>query len=104
MACRKRQACQALDRSDVREHFAAPQVASRPTEELREGESAALDTKRYSVAKLRETIITRRPILERWGKPLNGRVRTWADLMFDESRWKSKAATQDWNRPCKAQR
>jgi len=45
-----------------------------------------LDRKRYSVAKLRENIIAHHPILHRWGKPLDGRVRTWADLMFDESR------------------
>jgi hypothetical protein len=45
-----------------------------------------LDRKRYAVAKLREKIIARHPLLDRWGKPLDGRVRTWADLMFDESR------------------
>jgi hypothetical protein len=45
-----------------------------------------LDRKRYTVAKLREKIIAHNPILDRWGKPLDGRVRTWADLMFDESR------------------
>jgi hypothetical protein len=45
-----------------------------------------LDRKRYTVAKLREKIIAHHPILNRWGKPLDGRVRTWADLMFDESR------------------
>jgi hypothetical protein len=45
-----------------------------------------LDTKRYTVAKLREKIIAHHPILARWGEPLDGRVRTWADLMFDESR------------------
>jgi hypothetical protein len=45
-----------------------------------------LDRKRYSVAKLRDKIIAHHPILERWGKPMDGRVRTWADLMFDESR------------------
>jgi hypothetical protein len=45
-----------------------------------------LDRKRYTVAKLREKIIAHHPILDRWGKPFDGRVRTWADLMFDESR------------------
>jgi hypothetical protein len=46
-----------------------------------------LDRKRYSVAKLRELIITHHPLLGQWGQPLkDGRVRTWADLMFDESR------------------
>jgi hypothetical protein len=45
-----------------------------------------LDGKRYSVRRLRELIIAHHPILERWGQPLNGRIRTWADLMYDESR------------------
>ena len=46
-----------------------------------------LDRKRYTVAKLREKIVAHHPILGRWGKALHdGRVRTWADLMFDESR------------------
>jgi hypothetical protein len=45
-----------------------------------------LDRKRYPVAKLREKIIDHHPVLDRWGKPLDGRIRTWADLMFDESR------------------
>ena len=46
-----------------------------------------LDRKRYSVGKLRELIIKHHPLLGEWGEPLkDGRVRTWADLMFDESR------------------
>jgi hypothetical protein len=45
-----------------------------------------LDRKQYTVAKLREKIVAHHPILDRWGQPLDGRVRTWADLMFDESR------------------
>jgi hypothetical protein len=45
-----------------------------------------LDRKRYPVTKLREKIIDRHPVLDRWGKPLDGRIRTWADLMFDEGR------------------
>lgn len=45
-----------------------------------------LDRKRYNVANLREMIIAHHPILALWGQPLEGRVRTWADLMFDESR------------------
>jgi hypothetical protein len=45
-----------------------------------------LDRKRYSVAKLRDKIIAHHPILERWGQPIDGRVRTWADLMFAESK------------------
>ena len=46
-----------------------------------------LDCKRYSVGRLRELIIKHHPLLGQWGQPLkDGRVRTWADLMFDESR------------------
>jgi len=45
-----------------------------------------LDRKRYPITKLREKIIAHHPILDQWGKPLDGRVRTWADLMFAESR------------------
>jgi hypothetical protein len=45
-----------------------------------------LDRKRYAVGKLRDKIIAHHPILERWGQPINGRVRTWADLMFAESK------------------
>jgi hypothetical protein len=45
-----------------------------------------LDRKRYGVTRLREKILAHHPILGQWGKPLTGRVRTWADLMFDESR------------------
>ena len=46
-----------------------------------------LDTKRYSAAKLGELIINHHPLLGLWGQPMeDGRVRTWADLMYDESR------------------
>ena len=45
-----------------------------------------MDRKRYAVARLRDKIIAHHPILERWGQPINGRVRTWADLMFAESK------------------
>jgi hypothetical protein len=45
-----------------------------------------LDRKRYTVSKLRDKIIAHHPILERWGRPIDGRVRTWADLMFAESK------------------
>ena len=45
-----------------------------------------LDRKRYSLSRLREKVVAHHPILDLWGKPMHGRVRTWADLMFDESR------------------
>ncbi|WP_338697770.1 hypothetical protein V5279_12755 [Bradyrhizobium sp. 26S5] len=46
-----------------------------------------LDRKKYHAGRLGELIIKRQPLLGQWGQPLkDGRVRTWADLMFDESR------------------
>jgi hypothetical protein len=61
-----------------------------PTELLRNYEEEhrhPLDRKRYPVDRLRELIIKHHPLLGEWGQPLkDGRVRTWADLMFDESR------------------
>ncbi|WP_439399517.1 hypothetical protein ACRQ5Q_19370 [Bradyrhizobium sp. PMVTL-01] len=46
-----------------------------------------LDTNRYPPVQLGKVIIKHHPILGQWGQPLkDGRVRTWADLMFDESR------------------
>jgi hypothetical protein len=59
-----------------------------PSDLLKDYEEAhghPLDRKRYTVAKLRDKIIAYHPILERWGQPIDGRVRTWADLMFAES-------------------
>jgi hypothetical protein len=61
-----------------------------PTDLLKNYEKAhghPLDRKRYPLTKLRELIVTHHPLLGQWGQPLkDGRVRTWADLMFDESR------------------
>ncbi|MET4717411.1 hypothetical protein ABIF63_001517 [Bradyrhizobium japonicum] len=46
-----------------------------------------LDRKRYPAAQLGELIIKHHPLLGQWGQPLKGgRARTWAGLMFDESR------------------
>lgn len=65
------------------------QLRKWPTD-LREGyeeEHGPLDRKQYSVARLRELILNHHPLLASWGQPMaDGRVRTWADLMFDESR------------------
>jgi hypothetical protein len=44
-----------------------------------------LDRKRYSVKHVREKALLKHPLMERWGQPHNGRIRTWADLMHDES-------------------
>ncbi|MGO4511572.1 hypothetical protein AB4Z51_31645 [Bradyrhizobium sp. 2TAF36] len=46
-----------------------------------------LDRNKYHAVQLGELIIKHHPLLGQWGQPLkDGRVRTWADLMFDESR------------------
>jgi hypothetical protein len=44
-----------------------------------------LDRKRYPVKLVREKALLRHPLMARWGEPLRGRVRTWADLMHLES-------------------
>ena len=51
-----------------------------------ESHRAPLDRKRFSVAKIRDKVIAQYPLVARWGQPFEGRVRNWADLMFDESR------------------
>ena len=51
-----------------------------------ENHRVPLDRKRFSVANIREKVVAQYPLVARWGKPFNGRIRTWADLMFDESR------------------
>lgn len=46
-----------------------------------------LDRQKYHAVQLGELIIKHHPLLGQWGQPLKGgRARTWADLMFDESR------------------
>jgi hypothetical protein len=61
-----------------------------PTDILKDYEKEhgyPLDRKKYHAVQLGELIIKRHPLLGHWGQPLkDGRVRTWADLMFDESR------------------
>jgi hypothetical protein len=44
-----------------------------------------LDRKRYSVKLVGEKALLRHPLMARWGEPVRGRVRTWADLMYWES-------------------
>jgi hypothetical protein len=44
-----------------------------------------LDRKRYTVSRVRESLVAKYPLLARWGEPIAGRARTWADLQFDES-------------------
>ncbi len=44
-----------------------------------------LDRTRYTVKLVREKAILQHPLIARWGEPIRGRVRTWADLMYWES-------------------
>jgi hypothetical protein len=44
-----------------------------------------LDRTRYSVKLVSEKALLQHPLIGRWGEPRNGRVRTWADLMYYES-------------------
>lgn len=44
-----------------------------------------LDHKLYSAKKIRAKVLLKYPLMALWGEPQNGRVRTWADLMHDES-------------------
>jgi hypothetical protein len=46
---------------------------------------APLDRKRYTVSRVRESLVAKYPLLARWGEPIAGRARTWADLQYDES-------------------
>jgi len=43
------------------------------------------EQERPSAAKLNALILTKHPLLKEWGKPFEGRARTWADLMYEES-------------------
>ena len=44
-----------------------------------------LDRKRYTVSRVRESLVAKYPLLAGWGEPIAGRARTWADLQYDES-------------------
>ena len=46
---------------------------------------SAFDPKSYPIKLVREKILERHPLLERWGGKIRGRVRDWGDLMFTES-------------------
>ena len=69
--------------------FGSPKPISRwPTALLKEYEEdhhKNLDRKRYPVRLVREKALLQHPLIARWGEPQDGRVRTWADLMYWES-------------------
>jgi hypothetical protein len=47
--------------------------------------SNGFDPKAYPMKVIREKVLKRHPLLERWGAKTRGRVRDWGDLMFTES-------------------
>jgi hypothetical protein len=54
--------------------------------EYNESHPRPLDRKRFSVTNIGEKVLAQYPLMRQWGEPFNGRVRTWADLMYAESR------------------
>jgi hypothetical protein len=68
--------------------FGSPKPISRwPAALLKDYEEGhkELDRKVYSAKKVREAALLTHPLMERWGQPHKGRIRTWADLMYEES-------------------
>ena len=69
--------------------FGSPKPISKwPTALLKgyeEDHGKKLDRTRYPVAFVREKALLQHPLMARWGEPVRGRVRTWADLMYWES-------------------
>jgi len=53
--------------------------------EAKEISPDAFDPKAYPMKRIRERVLQRHPILERWGGEVGGHVRDWGDLMFIES-------------------
>jgi hypothetical protein len=43
------------------------------------------DAKRFPVRMVGEKAIAKHPLMEEWGRPLDGRILSWADLMYLES-------------------
>lgn len=54
-------------------------------DKLRDKHLPNFDPKSYPTKRVRESVLKKHPLLERWGQPLRGRVRDWGDLMFTES-------------------
>jgi hypothetical protein len=48
-------------------------------------EPSAFEPKRYPMKMIKEKVLQRHPLLERWGGIVRGRVRDYGDLMFTES-------------------
>ncbi len=68
--------------------FGSTQPLSRwPRELLRnyaDENGRAFDRKKYTVKLVGEKAIGKHPLMAQWGQPLDGRVLSWADLMFLE--------------------
>ena len=41
---------------------------------------APFNSKRYTVSRVRESLVAKYPLLAGWGEPISGRARTWADF------------------------
>ncbi len=52
---------------------------------VKKGLTPAFDPKSYPIKVVREKVLQRHPLLERWGDKIRGRVRDYGDLMFTES-------------------
>lgn len=75
--------------------FGGGQLRTRWTKEIKENlldrlarkdiSPEAFDPKAYPMKRIRERMLRRHPILDRWGDAIGGRVRDWSDLMFIES-------------------
>ena len=44
-----------------------------------------LDRKRYTVNRVRESVVAKHPLLGRWGELIGGRAPSWADFQYVES-------------------
>ncbi|WOH62309.1 MULTISPECIES: hypothetical protein [Bradyrhizobium] len=75
--------------------FGGGQLRTRWTKEIKENlldrlehkdiSPDTFDPKAYPMKRIRERVLQRHPILERWGEEIGGRVRDWSDLQFVES-------------------
>jgi hypothetical protein len=52
---------------------------------VKKGLTPSFDPKSYPIKVVREKVLQRHPLLERWGSNIRGRVRDYGDLMFTES-------------------
>jgi len=69
--------------------FGNSSLISRWTKALKDAfekrTSFVIDPNRYPMRLMRQKVLERHPLLERWEGPIGGRKRDWSDLMFTES-------------------